>query len=359
MAQRRAIIKRGEKGRRMRAVAYSKALPISEPDCLIDVTLDRPEPTGFDLLVEVKAVSVNPVDVKRRGRDNPGETLRVLGYDAAGIVVETGSQTSRFRVGDEVFYAGAFGRPGTNCEFHLVDERIVGRKPTTLGWAEAAALPLTALTAYELIFERIGVRRGVGADTRAILMIGGAGGVGSIAIQLARRLAGLKVIATASRQETHDWCLEMGAHHVIDHSLPLTPQIEALNMRYVDIALGLNASSRHLPEIAKLIAPLGHIGLIDDAKNVDFGVLKSKGVSIHWEFMFTRSTFATPDMARQGQILDEVAGWIDEGRLRSTLREIVGPIDAAHLREAHRRLESGHTCGKIGLEGFPVSHHLV
>ena len=344
----------------MRAVAYTKASPISDESSLIDVALQRPQPSGFDVLVEVRAVSVNPVDVKRRARDDPAGEARVLGYDASGVVVATGESATRFRAGDAVYYAGSMTRPGANSELHRVDERLVGHKPTTLSFAEAAALPLTALTAWELMFERIGVRRLPAQDERTLLVVGGAGGVGSIAIQLARRLTGLTVIATASREETRNWCLEMGAHHVIDHSRPLTPQVQALGLGPVDIVLGLNASAHHLPDIAGLIAPLGHLGLIDDTKGSDFMALKPKSVSIHWEFMFTRSRFATPDMARQGEILDDLARAVDDGRLRSTLRKIVGPIDAAHLREAHRLVETGRVCGKIVLEGFPdLSGHIV
>ena len=343
----------------MRAVAYTKALPVTDERCLLDITLERPEASGFDLLVEVRAISVNPVDAKRRARDDPRGAPRVLGYDAAGVVLGVGDKVSRFRRGDEVFYAGANDRPGCNCEFHLVDERIVGRKPATLSFEEAGALPLTSLTAYELLFERIGVRQGPDADRRRLLIVGGAGGVGSIALQMARGLTGLSVTATASREETRAWCLEMGALNVVDHSRPLAPQIEALGLGGFDIVLGLNASDRSLPEIVQLIAPLGHVGLIDDAKGFDFGAFKTKSVSIHWEFMFTRSMFGTPDMARQGAILDEVAAWIDAGRLRSTMREVVGPIDAAHLREAHRRIESGRAIGKLVLAGFPMSRHIV
>ena len=342
----------------MRAVAYMKASPISDENCLIDISLERPQPSGSDLLVEVRAVSINPVDVKRRARDDPGGEARVLGYDASGVVVAVGDQATRFRAGDAVYYAGSILRPGANCEFHAVDERIVGHKPTRLSFVEAAAMPLTSLTAWELMFERIGVRRLPAQDARTLLVIGGAGGVGSIAIQLARRLTGLTVIATASREETRAWCFEMGAHHVVDHSRPLTAQVQAFGA--IDIVLGLNANASHLPDIAELIAPLGHVGLIDDAKGADFMAFKSKSVSIHWEFMFTRSRFSTPDMARQGEILDKLARALDEGRLRSTLREIVGPIDAAHLREAHRRVETGRACGKIALDGFPGScGHIV
>ena len=344
----------------MRAVAYTKASPTSDENCLIDISLERPQPSGLDLLVEVRAVSVNPVDVKRRGRDDPGGEARVLGYDASGVVVASGERATRFRPGEAVYYAGSIQRPGANSQFHLVDERLVGHKPVRLSFAEAAALPLTGLTAWELMFERIGVRRRPAQDARTLLVVGGAGGVGSIAIQLARRLTDLKVIATASRDETRNWCLEMGAHHVVDHSRPLTPQLQALGLSSVEIVLGLNASASHIPEIAELMAPLGHVGLIDDTKGADFMLFKPRSVSIHWEFMFTRSSFSTPDMARQGEILDDLARAIDQGRLRSTLREIVGPIDAAHLREAHRRVETGHVCGKIALEGFPNSSgHIV
>lgn len=330
----------------MRAVAYTRALPCSDDACLVDIELPDPEPRGFDLCVAVKAVSVNPVDVKRRARDDPGGTPRVLGYDAAGVVVGIGENVTRFQPGDAVYYPGTIGRPGANAERHLVDERIVGHMPANLSFAETAALPLTSLTAYELMFERIRIGR---PDPRSVLMVGAAGGVGSIAIQMARR-AGLTVIATASRAETADWCRPMGAQHVVDHSRPLAPQLQTLGFASVDIALGLNASDRHLPEIARLIAPLGHVGLIDDPKGFDFGAFKAKSASIHWEFMFTRSAHATPDMARQGEILDEVAAEVEAGRLRSTLREIVGPLDARHLREAHRLVESGRVIGKLALE---------
>ena len=336
----------------MRAVAYLKPSPITDEQALVDITLDRPSPSGRDLLVKIEAVSVNPVDVKRRGRDSPNGKPRVLGYDAAGVVVETGPDVRLFRVGDEVFYAGAIGRQGTNAEFHCVDERIVGRKPKTLGFAEAAALPLTALTAWELMFERIAIRRGADADRRALLVVGGAGGVGSIAIQLARRLTGLTVIATASREATRNWCHELGAHHVIDHSRSLQGQLETLGFPFVDIALSLTASDRHLPEIARILSALGHVGVIDDTKGFDFAAFRGKTASIHFEFMFARPAFATPDMVRQHEILDEISDLVDAGTLRTTLTEVVGPIDAAHLRRAHAMIESGRTRGKLALQGF-------
>lgn len=286
----------------MRAVAFLRPLPITDDRSLVDIEVDRPTPTGQDLLVEVRAVSVNPVDAKRRGRDDQPGKPKILGYDAAGIVVETGPKAQLFRPGDAVYYAGAIGRPGTNAEFHLVDERIVGRKPSSLGFAEAAALPLTSLTAWELMFERIGIRADAGP--RTILIVGGAGGVGSIAVQLARLLTGLTVIATASRPETRAWCEGLGSHHVIDHSRPLQPQLEALGFASVDIILSLTASDRHLPELARILSPQGNLGVIDDPKGFDFSTLRGKSASVHFEFMFSRSTFGTPDISRQHEILE-------------------------------------------------------
>lgn len=337
---------------KMRAVGYTRCLGVEDPNCLVDLEIDRPPPEGRDIEVEIRAVSVNPVDVKLRARDEPVGGPRVLGFDGAGIVVAAGPEARLFRPGDEVYYAGSIKRAGTNAQFHLVDERIVGRKPRNLSFAEAAALPLTALTAWELLFEHIGVKPGPEADRRSLLVIGGAGGVGSIAIQIARRLTGLTVIATASRSATRDWCLSMGAHHVVDHSQPMRPQLAAAGFASVDIVLGLVASDRHLPDIAAFIAPFGRLGLIDDIKGFDLTAFKSKSVSIHWEFMFTRSAFGTPDMDEQHRILDALADLIEEGRLRGTLGQIVGPIDAAHLRAAHGLVESGKARGKIVLDGF-------
>ena len=334
----------------MRAVAYLRPVPIEEEHALVDVDVDRPRPAGRDLLVAIKAVSVNPVDVKRRGRDDAPGQPKILGYDAAGIVVEAGSEAKLFRPGDAVFYAGAIGRPGTNAEFHLVDERIVGRKPASLSFAEAAALPLTSLTAWELMFERIGVR--LDCDQRTLLIVGAAGGVGSVAIQLARRLTGLTVIATASRPESRAWCEGLGAHHVIDHSQPLQPQLEALRFPFVDVILSLTASDRHLPELCRVLAPQGHLGVIDDPKGFDFSVLRGKIASVHFEFMFSRSAFDTPDIARQHEILETIADLVDAGTLRTTMTNNIGRIDAAHLRKAHALVEGARTLGKIVLEGF-------
>jgi zinc-binding alcohol dehydrogenase family protein len=335
---------------KMHAVGYRECLPVDDPNSLIDLEFDRPTPFGRDLLVEIRAVSVNPVDVKQRVREKPADGPRILGFDGAGIVVATGAEARLFRPGDAVYYAGSVRRSGTNAQFHLVDERIVGRKPGNISFAEAAALPLTTLTASELLFDRIGVAMGAEADRRSLLVIGGAGGVGSIAIQIARRLTGLTVIATASRTHTRDWCLAMGAHHVIDHSQPMQPQLAAAGFADVDIVLSLTASDRHLPEIAAIIAPQGRVGVIDDIKGFDITAFKTKSVSIHWEYMFVRPVFGTHDIEEQHRILDRTAALVENGQLRSTLGEIVGPLDAAHLRTAHRLVESGKACGKIVLE---------
>ncbi len=336
----------------MRAVAYRKSLPTSAADALVDVELERPKSAGRDLLVAVKAVSVNPVDYKVRLRADPGGEPKVLGFDAAGVVVETGREATLFKPGDEVFYAGTIVRSGTNAEFHLVDERITGRKPKKLGFAEAAALPLTSITAWELLFDRLGVTRGEGRDKRTALFIGGAGGVGSIAIQLARRLTGLTVVATASRPETVSWCLELGAHHVIDHRQPFAPQLKAAGVAAPDLILGLTQTDQHLAQIVEVLAPQGRFGLIDDPKALDITLFKRKSASVHWESMFTRSIFETSDMIEQHNLLDEVSRLIDQGVLRTTLGENLGLITAANLKRAHALLESGKARGKLVLEGF-------
>lgn len=338
----------------MRAVAFNTPLPIEDPDALQDIDLPRPSPSGRDILVEVRAVSVNPVDTKvRRGRRvaEAGEWI-VAGYDASGIVVETGPEVTRFRPGDEVFYAGAIGRQGTNAEYHLVDERIVGHKPASLGWAEAAAVPLTAITAWETLFDRLDVRKPVPGAKPALLIVGGAGGVGSIAIQLARALTDLTVIATASRPESAQWARDLGAHHVVDHSQPLAGQIDGLGIGAPGFVFVTTHAAHYLPIAAELIAPQGRIGVIDDPETLDVMPLKGKSVSLHWEMMFTRSMLQTADMGEQGTLLDEVARLIDAGALRTTVSEHFGAINAANLRRAHALLESGKSRGKIVLEGF-------
>ena len=338
---------------RMRAVGYTKVGPIDASDSLVDFETASPQPRPRDLLVEVRAISVNPVDTKVRMRAAPpaGEH-KILGYDAAGIVVACGAEAGLFRPGDEVFYAGAIDRPGTNAQYHCVDERIVGRKPTSLGFAEAAALPLTAITAWEALFDRLEIRRPLTGVPSAVLIVGGAGGVGSIAIQLARALTDVTVIATASRPETRDWCRDLGAHHVIDHSGSIAESYAALDIPAPPFVFATTQSDGHMEAIAKLIAPQGRLGMIDDPPMFDVKVLKSKAISLHWEAMFARSMFATPDMIAQHELLDEVSRLVDAGTLRTTLGEHYGTINAANLRRAHAMLESGKAKGKIVLEGF-------
>jgi zinc-binding alcohol dehydrogenase family protein len=342
----------------MRAVVAPKGLPVTDPGCLVDVEVDRPVPARRDILVRVAAVSVNPVDFKMRRSTPPDGPPRQLGFDAAGIVEAVGPEATLFRPGDAVFYAGSNMRPGTDAEYHLVDERIVGGKPARLDFAEAAAMPLTALTAWELLFDRIGVRQGEDADRRSLLVIGGAGGVGSMAIRLARALTDLTVIATASRPETVAWVTELGAHHAVDHGKPLVPQLAALGLPEVDIVVAFSGTKAHAPEMAALVAPEGHVGMIEGEGAAGLGpaemaLLFQKSVALHFELMFSRSRFATPAMIRQHEILDAVAGLVDAGKLRTTLTRRLAPISAATLREAHAALESGRTIGKIAIGGWP------
>lgn len=337
----------------MKAIGYRAPGAIDRPEALEDIDMPRPAPGPRDLLVEVAAVSVNPLDTKvRRRAGAEGSGWKVLGWDAVGRVVETGADVTRFKPGDEVWYAGSITRQGSNAEYHLVDERIVGPKPASLSVAEAAALPLTAITAWEMLFDRLDVRRPVPGAANAILIIGGAGGVGSIAIQLLRALTDVTVIATASRPETQDWVQSLGAHHVIDHRQPLAPQVEALGIGAPGWVFSITHSGAHAAEAAKVIAPQGRYGLIDDPDGFDILLFKPKAVSIHWESMFTRAVFETPDMAAQGNLLTDVARMVDEGRIRTTVTEVMRPINAANLKAAHARIESGTARGKIVLEGF-------
>lgn len=337
----------------MKAVGYRSTGPIDRADSLIDFELDRPSATGRDLLVQVQAISVNPVDYKIRLRREPeGDGPDILGWDAVGEVVETGEAASLFKPGDHVWYAGAIDRPGANSEFHLVDERIVGRKPISVSAAEAASLPLTTLTAHEMLFDRLRVNDPVPGAAPAAVIIGGAGGVGSIAIQLLRALTDLTVLATASRPETQAWVRELGAHHVIDHSQPLPPQVEALGIGQPGFVFSTNRTHDYLVPAAELMAPQGRFGLIDDPDTLDALPFKHKSISTHWELMFTRSLYETADMARQGEILNEVAALLDAGKIRSTATETLGAICAENLKRAHAILESGKARGKLVLEGF-------
>jgi len=337
----------------MKAVGYQKSLPIEDKDALVDFEATKPEPKGRDIRVAVKAISANPVDYKVRKRAAPpaGE-YKILGFDAAGVVDAVGPDVSLFKPGDEVFYAGSIQRQGTNSEFHLVDERIVGLKPTSLSFAQAAALPLTTITAWELLFDRVGAIPGKSVDPRTLLIVGGAGGVGSILIQLARRLTGLTVVATASRPESKKWCLDLGAHAVIDHAKPMKEQIEALKVPPVALVASLTNTDQHYKALAELMAPQGKYGLIDDPPEFNVAAFKGKAISIHWESMFTRSSFQTPDMIGQHHLLNDLADLIDKGVLRTTLDQTFGTINAANLKRAHALLESGKSRGKIVLEGW-------
>jgi zinc-binding alcohol dehydrogenase family protein len=344
----------------MKAVGYfERGLPITDGNALLDLELpDPPPPTGRDLLVRVRAVSVNPRDVKsRKTFDAAPEKPVVLGYDASGTVAAVGPEATLFRPGDEVFYAGVLNRPGSNAELQLVDERIVGRKPVSLGHAAVASLPLTALTAYEMLFDRLGVPQGTAAGGEAadaaVLVLGGAGGVPSIAIQLARALTPLTVVATASRPESERWVRDLGAHHVVNHAKSLRAEVEALGLhRPLRYVFSTHTDARSWADIAALIAPQGRIGLIDDPEPLDLRLMKMKSVSIHWEAMFTRPMFGTEDMVRQHEILTEVAGLVDRGAVRATATRSVGTINATNLRQAHADIEAGRVVGKLVLEGF-------
>jgi len=337
----------------MKAVGYKKSLPVDAADALIDFETVKPQPAGRDIRVAVRAISANPVDYKVRKRAAPpeGET-KILGYDAAGVVDAVGPDVTLFRAGDDVYYAGSIQRQGTNSEFHLVDERIVGRKPKTLSFAQAAALPLTSITAWELLFDRLGAVPGKSVDPRTLVIVGGAGGVGSILIQLARRLTGLTVVATASRPQSQKWCLDLGAHAVIDHALPMKEQIDSLRLPPVALVASLTNTGDHYKALAEIIAPQGKYGLIDDPAEFNVSVFKGKSVSVHWESMFTRSSFQTPDMIGQHALLNDVADLIDKGVLRTTLDQTFGTINATNLKRAHALLESGQSRGKIVLEGW-------
>jgi zinc-binding alcohol dehydrogenase family protein len=335
----------------MKAISFTQhALPIDNPQALIDISLPRPTPGPRDLLVEVRAVSVNPVDTKVRAGTFTKEP-KILGWDATGIVREVGAEVTLFQPGDEVFYAGSIARTGSYSEFHLVDERIVGHKPHSLSAADAAALPLTSITAWELLFDRLGVVEGTG-EGKCLLITGAAGGVGSMLVQLARKLTRLTVIGTASRQETADWVRQLGAHHVIDHSQPLLAQLQALGVPETDYVASLTHTEQHFAQLIDVLKPQGRLGVIDDPETLDVMPLKRKSLSLHWELMFTRSLYETPDMINQHHLLNRVSALIDQGVLQTTVGEHFGAINAANMRRAHALIESGKARGKIVLEGF-------
>ena len=343
----------------MKAIALTRYLPISDPQSLIDVDLPAPAPGPRDLLVKVEAIAVNPVDTKVRSpketnRDKVEAPPRVLGWDAAGVVEQVGSAVTLFKPGDKVFYAGDIARAGSNSAFQVVDERIVGSMPKSLSFAQAAALPLTAITAWEALFDRLKVPTPPHAQPqRSILLIGGAGGVGSIAIQLAARVAGLKVIATASRPESAAWCRELGADVVVNHHGNLVEEVRKAGFKHVDYVLIMNNTDQHMPAAGELVAPQGGIcTIVENAKPIDVVPLKSKSAAFVWEFMFTRAMFTTPDMVEQHHLLNEIARLVDAGVVRTTVNEVIKPINAANLRAAHAKLEAGSAIGKVVLEGF-------
>jgi zinc-binding alcohol dehydrogenase family protein len=338
----------------MKAVGFYRYLPIDDAESLLDVEVEQPQPTGRDLLVEVRAISVNPVDTKRRAAGTrPATELKILGWDAAGVVVATGPNAEMFKPGDKVYYAGSNQRPGANSQLHLVDERIVGSKPANLSFPEAAAMPLTTITAWEAMFERMGISKS-GADAgKSLLILGGAGGVGSIAIQLAKKLARLKVIASASRSDSAAWARGLGADAIVDHTKPLPEQMSALGIPEANYVLCCSNTDAIFPVLPRLAAPQGQIcSIVRTTKPVDLAILQEKSLAFAWEGMFTRSTFQTPDMRAQHDLLEDASGLLEAGVLVTTLRENLGRICAENLKLAHSRIEHGHAIGKIVLEGF-------
>ena len=334
----------------MKAIGYYQSLPIANDQALVDLVFPTPKASGHDILVAVKAIAVNPIDTKIRSTAKPeSDTPKILGWDAAGIVTEIGSKVTLFKPGDEVWYAGDLTRPGTNSEFHLVDERIVAKKPKSLSFQEAAALPLTSLTSWELLFDRLQCSS---TEKGTLLITGAAGGVGSILVQLARQLTNLTIIGTASRQESVKWILNNGAHHVIDHNKDFKSQLEALKYPEVDFVISLTHTDDHAKALVEVLKPQGKFALIDNPEHVDIKLFKPKSISIHWEMMFTRSMFKIPDMIRQHEILSEMAGLVDAGKVKTTVSECMGTINAANLKKAHALLESGTARGKIVLSEF-------
>lgn len=337
----------------MKAVGLTQYLPIENEASLLDVELEKPTPGPRDLLVKVHAVAVNPVDAKVRApNDKVEETPRILGWDVSGDVVEVGGEVEHYAIGDKVFYAGDITRPGCNSEFHAVDERIVGAMPKSLSYADSAALPLTSITAWEGLFHRLGISSTGDDAGKSILIVGGAGGVGSIAIQLASQVAGLKVIATASRPESREWVTKLGASAVINHRNALDEELKAIEHPHVDFIFCLNSTEQHWAAMCNAIAPQGMICSIVETPAVDLDLLKVKSAGFVWEFMFTRSMFKTPDMIEQQRLLNAVAALIDDKKIETTTGEVLRPINASNLRQAHATLEAGRTVGKIVLEGW-------
>ncbi len=337
----------------MKIIAFNKGRAVDMADGLYDSTAAMPVPGPHDLLVQVRAVGVNPLDTKvRAGLVAVPEQVHALGWDAAGIVQAVGSAVTLFVPGQAVYYAGSFDRSGANAAYHLVDQRIAGRMPATLGFAQAAGVPLATLTAWQLLFDRFAIIPGACSEQGSLLVLGGAGGVGSMLIQLARQLTGLTIIATASRDDSAAWCRAMGAHHVIDHTLPLPAQVAALGAACVTHIAALSQTARHLAALLEIIAPHGKLGVIDDHDQFDAAPLKGKSVSLHWEMVFTRPLYGTVDMVQQHHILERVAILLEQGVLRSPVNCSLQPIAAATLRQAHALLEQGGLPGKLVVAGW-------
>ncbi|TKB02511.1 zinc-binding alcohol dehydrogenase family protein [Alteromonas portus] len=337
----------------MKAIGYIHSLDINEPNALMDLEIDKPSASGRDLLIKISAIAVNPVDYKIRQRINPnGGEPKILGWDAVGEVVEIGADVTEFAVGDRVYYAGDLTKAGSNAEFQLVDERIVGKAPKSLSDSDAAALPLTTITAYELLFDHLELKQQDEKSGEVVLVVGAAGGVGSIMLQLLKVLTGATVIATASRESSKKWVQELGADYVVDHSKPMAEQIRALDIGEVTHVASLNNTHQYIDTYVDVMKPKGKLALIDDPESLDVAKLKQKSLSLHWEFMFTRSMFETDDIAEQSRLLTHVAALIDEGKIKTTVGKHLGKINAENLIEAHRTLEEGRAIGKLVLEGF-------
>ncbi len=341
----------------MKAIGYINSLPIADFESLLDIELPQPIATGQDLLVKVKAIAVNPVDYKVRQKASAASgEYKILGWDAVAEVVATGEAASQFKVGDVVYYAGDITRQGSNAEYQLVDERLVGTKPTSLSDAEAAALPLTAITAWELLFEHLSIQQqnpdSIKKTDEVILVVGAAGGVGSILLQLINAITGATAIATASRESSQAWVKKLGAHHIIDHTNPLIAQIEALNIGQVTHIASLNSTESYFDTYTELLKPFGKIALIDEPQSLDITKLKLKSLSLHWEFMFARSMFKAVDMYEQSNLLNRLSVLINQGHIKTTIGKHMGAINATNLKAAHKELESGQSIGKVVLEGF-------
>ena len=335
----------------MKAIGYKKAGAIDAVNALEDIEVPMPELRPHDVMVQVKGISINPVDSKIRTNISPKAGYKIIGYDACGTITAVGSDNHHgFAVGDDVFYSGDMTRPGTNSEFHAVDARIIGKKPASLGFEEAAALPLTAITAWELLFDSLGAQEG-GEEDKVMLVLGAAGGVGSILIQLAKALTNLTVVATASRAQTAEWVTKMGADHVIDHSQPLAPQMAELGL-VPHYTASLRGTDQNWEEMVAMSAPRGKIALIDDPQGISINLAKQKALSICWEFMFTRPMFDMADIEVQSQLLNRVSAMIDDGSLRSTMTKNLGSLSAATLIAAHKEQETGTVIGKNVMSGL-------